>query len=142
VERAGSCWNRQGVCAGDAQTSAASRADYAEAAAAVLASADAHAGRTYELAGPSFTMTEYAAELSRLSGTQVDYVDLPEDTYRSALLDAGLREPVAAMLAQSDAAARGGALEGPTDDLEGLIGRPATPMPDVVAEALVARADG
>ena len=124
--------------AGDARISAAPRADYAAAAAAVL-TADAPAGRTYELAGPPFTMAEYTAELTRQSGTEVAYVDLPEAAYREALVEAGLPAPVAAMLAQSDAAARGGALDGPTTDLEALLGRPPTPMPAVVAEALAAR---
>ena len=132
---------------GDAPISAAPRKDYAEAAAAVLTSEvftseSEQAGRTYELAGPSFTMSEYAAELTRQSGTQVTYVDMPEDAYRGALIQVGLPEPVAAMLAQSDAAAREGALEGSTDDLEGLIGHAPTPMPNVVAEALAARDDG
>lgn len=128
--------------AGDAVISAAPRRDYAEAAAAVLAADEVPAGQTYELAGPGFTLAAYAAEVTRQSGTQVDYVDLPEDAYRDALVEAGLPGPVAAMLAQSDVAARGGALEGSTDDLDGLLGRPATPMPEVVAEALAARDAG
>ncbi|PAP75113.1 SDR family oxidoreductase [Rubrivirga marina] len=128
--------------AGDARISAASRKDFAEAAAVVLTSDEDQAGRTYELAGPSFTMTEYAAELTRQSGTPVNYVDMTEEGYRDALIQAGLPEPVAAMLAQSDAAARQGALEGSPDDLEGLLNRTPTPMPDVVAEALAARGDG
>ena len=127
--------------AGDATIGAAPRADYAEAAAAVLTSSDDPGGRTYELAGEPFTMAEYAAAITRQSGTQVDYVDLPEDAYRGALVEAGLPEPVAALLAQSDVAARGGALADDSGDLERLLGRPPTSMPEVVADALAARDD-
>ena len=127
--------------AGDAPISAAAREDFAEAAAAVLTSDDDQAGQVYELAGPSFTMTEYAAEITRQSGTEVAYHDMPEAAYREALEGAGLPPPVAAMLAQSDVAARGGALEGSTADLERLIGREPTPMAQVVADALSAHGD-
>ena len=125
--------------AGDASIAAAPRKDFAEAAAAVLTSDEDPAGRVYELAGPSFTMSEYAAEITRRSGTEVAYVDMPEAAYHEALEGAGLPAPVAAMIAQADAAARDGALDGSTDDLEALLGRPATPMPEVVAGALADR---
>lgn len=122
--------------AGAAAIAAAPRADYAAAAAAVLTADEDPAGRTYELAGEPFTMAEYAAEVARQSGTEVAYHDLPEDDYRNALVEAGLPEPVAAMLAQSDVAARRGALDDDSGDLARLLGRPPTPMPDVVADAL------
>ena len=87
--------------------SAAARADYAAAAAAVLASdAKSQAGKIYELAGDSgFTMSEYAAEISRVSGKTVVYHDLPEGDYKAALQGFGLPEAVAGILADSDAKA-------------------------------------
>lgn len=122
--------------AGDAQIAAATREDFAEAAAAVLTSDEDQTGQTYELAGEPFTMSEYAAELSRQSGTSVTYQNLPEDDYQNALVGAGLPEPVAAMLAQSDVAARGGALDDDSGDLERLLGRPPTPLADAIRDAL------
>ncbi|OZC01207.1 SDR family oxidoreductase [Rubricoccus marinus] len=122
--------------AGDAQIAAATREDFAEAAAAVLTSDEDQTGQTYELAGEPFTMSEYAAELSRQSGTSVTYQNLPEDDYQNALVGAGLPEPVAAMLAQSDVAARGGALDDDSGDLERLLGRPPTPLADAIRNAL------
>lgn len=122
--------------AGDAQIAAATREDFAEAAAAVLTSDEDQAGQTYELAGEPFTMSEYAAELSRQSGTPMAYQNLPEDDYQNALVGAGLPEPVAAMLAQSDVAARGGALDDDSGDLERLLGRPPTPLADAIRDAL------
>ncbi len=124
--------------AGDAKIAAAPRADFAEAAATVLTSDEDQGGRIYELAGQPFTMAEYAAEVARQSGKDVVYQDLPEDAYREALVGVGLPEPVAAMLAQSDDAASRGALDDDSGDLERLLGRPPTPLAEVVAEALAA----
>lgn len=121
--------------AGDAHVAPATRADLAEATAAVLTSTEDQAGRIYELAGARFTMPEYAAELARQSGTEVVYQNLPEADYRAALEGAGLPAPVAAMIAQSDAAAAEGALDDESGDLERLLGRPPTPLADAVAEA-------
>ena len=129
--------------AGDARISAATRDDYAAAAAAVLTAEDpveGAAGGVYELAGDeAFTMSEYAAELARQSGREVTYRDLPEAEYQSVLEGAGLPGPVAAMLAESDVAAREGALYDESGTLRRLIGRPTTPLADAVAEALDGR---
>ena len=122
--------------AGDAEIAAAPREDFAEAAAAVLTSDEDLAGKTYELAGEPFTMPEYAAEITRQSGTEVAYQDLPEADYKAALLGAGLPEPVAAMIAQADVAAAQGGLADDSGDLERLLGHPPTPMADVVRDAL------
>lgn len=54
---------------GEGRISSAARADYAEAAAAVLTAGEGQAGRIYELAGDeAFTMKELVAEISRQSG--------------------------------------------------------------------------
>ena len=55
--------------AGDGLLSAAARADYAEAAAVVLAE-DGHAGQVYELGGDTaYTLADYAAEVAQASGS-------------------------------------------------------------------------
>ncbi|OYX84006.1 MAG: NAD(P)-dependent oxidoreductase, partial [Azorhizobium sp. 32-67-21] len=51
---------------------------------------------------------------------------------------AGLPEPFAALLAQSDAAAAQGALFDDGKALSRLTGRPTTPLKDVIAAALKA----
>lgn len=62
--------------AGDGRVSAASRADYAEAAASVLLSDDDQAGRTYELGGDdAFTLAELAHTVGEATGLPVDYRD-------------------------------------------------------------------
>jgi NAD(P)H dehydrogenase (quinone) len=128
--------------AGEGRVSAATRADYAEAAAAVLAT-DGHAGKTYELGGEAFTMTELAQVITEVTGRAVTYRDLPTAEYAQVLVRAGVPEPVADVLADSDLGVARGDLLVPTEDLTRLLGRPATSMPEAVrAAAATAGADG
>jgi NAD(P)H dehydrogenase (quinone) len=123
--------------AADGRISLAARADYAGAAAAVLASRDDQAGKIYELAGDSgYTLADYAAEIARQSGKPVEYKDLPEADYKAALVSIGLPEAFAALLADSDAKAAKGALYDGSRQLSVLIGRPTTPVTQSVAAAL------
>jgi len=123
-------------CAGEGRIASAARADYAEAAAAVL-TAENQAGRVYELAGDSaYTLTELAAEISRQSGKKIGYVNLPEAEYRNVLMKAGLPEAVAALLADSDTGVSKGALFDDSHQLSKLIGRPTTPMAASVGKVL------
>lgn len=117
----------------------AARADYAEAAVRVLTAAKPQAGRIYELAGDaSYTLAEFAAELSKQSGKAVAYRDLPQADYEAALVGAGLPGPFAALLADSDAGAAKGALFDDSHTLSQLIGRPTTPIAATISAALKA----
>lgn len=125
--------------AGAGRISSAARADYAAAAAAVLTAGEAQAGRIYELAGDrSYTLTQFAAELSAQTRQSIGYNDLPESEFEAALLAAGLPEPVAALLVDSDACAARGALFDDKGELSALIGRPTTPFDKTMAAALAA----
>lgn len=125
--------------AGEGRIASASRADYAAAAATVLVKEN-QAGQVYELAGDtSYTLSEFAAEIGRQTGRPVSYQTLSEADYRAALVSAGLPEPVAAMVAQSDTAAAQGAMFDEGRQLSQLIGRPTTPFAATVATALAAR---
>ncbi|WP_370302599.1 SDR family oxidoreductase [Pseudooceanicola sp.] len=122
---------------GTGKVSAASRADFAEAAAVVLADPAAHLGQTYELAGDAgFTKAELAAEIAAQSGKPVVYADMPEVDYAAALTQAGVPGPFAQVLADSDVGQSKGALEADGQVLSGLIGRPTQPMPEMVRAAL------
>jgi NAD(P)H dehydrogenase (quinone) len=122
--------------AGDGRVSAATRADYAEAAAAVMIGED-QAGKIYELGGDdAFTMGELAEEISRASGRQVTYQDLPVDEYTQVLVKAGLPEPYAAALADSDRGIARGDLLVTSGDLSRLIGHSTTSMPEAVQAAV------
>jgi NAD(P)H dehydrogenase (quinone) len=122
-------------CADDGRVSAASQADYAAAAAAVLLSDDP-AGAVFELGGDEpFTLTELAQTVTEVSGRQVVYRDLSPEEYTRALVQAGLPEQFAAVLADSDLGVARGDLLVTTGDLRRLIGGPTTSMREAVAAA-------
>jgi len=122
--------------AGDGKVSAAPRADFAAAAAAVLAG-EGHDNRVYELGGDQpFTLAELAAEVSRQSGREVVYRDLPPEEYARALVGFGLPEGYAHALAGSDVSLKEGKLLVETGDLSRLIGRPTTSLAESVAAGL------
>lgn len=119
----------------DGKISAATRADYAEAA-AVIATSTGHEGKIYELAGDDFfTLSDLAAELSRHTGREIPYRDLPEAEYAAGLAQAGVPGPVAEMVAHMDVATAEGALFDDSRQLSGIIGRPTTPVSAALAEA-------
>jgi len=130
--------------AGDGRVSAATRADYAAAAAAVLSStvlgsdgqADG-AGRVYELGGDqAFTLAEVAAEISAQAGQPVSYRDLPVEEYTRLLVSVGLPEPAAEIIADADGGLARGELYVGGGQLRQLIGRPTTTLRDAVAATL------
>lgn len=128
-----------GVVLGSAKQgriASAARADFAEAAAAVLTQEN-QAGRIYELAGDeSYTLGELAAEIARQSGKIVAYQDLPESEFKTALLGAGLPGFLATLLAESDVGASKGGLFDDSRQLSALIDHPTTPLAELVRRAL------
>ncbi|UFM64445.1 NAD(P)H-binding protein [Paracoccus sp. MA] len=122
--------------AGAGRISGAARADYADAA-AIVAADGSHAGKTYELAGDdAWTLADLAAEVSRQSGKDIPYRNLSEADHAAALVAAGLPEGLAAAIAGWDVGASQGALFEDGRQLSALIGRPTTPLADVVRAAL------
>ncbi len=122
--------------AGEGRLSAAARADYADAAAAVL-TGEGHSNRVYELAGDdAFTYAELAAEVARQSGREVVYKDLPADEFAQTLKGFGLPEPLARALADADLGIKRGELFDDGRELSALAGRPTVRLADAVAEAL------
>ena len=122
--------------AGEGRISSAARADYAAAAAAAL-TRDDQAGRVYELAGDaSYSLDELTQAIARQSGKAVAYRNLPEDAFRSALIEAGLPEGLATLLAESDVGASKGGLFDDSRQLSTLIGRPTTPFAAMIGQAL------
>jgi NAD(P)H dehydrogenase (quinone) len=122
--------------AGDGRISGAARADYAEAAAAVLAT-EGHDNTVYELGGDTaFSLADLADLVARASGKPVVYRNLPAGEYAAALEAAGLPAPAAAIFADVDQSIQGGALLVETGDLSRLIGRPTSTLADAVQAAL------
>lgn len=125
-------------CAGEGRFSTAARADFAEAAAVVLAN-DGHAGRTYELADDEgYTLADFAATIAEVAGKSIAYRDMPHAAFRDALIDMGLPEHVADLVADADAGASRGGLEDNGHQLSALIGRPTTPLRQMVEQAMSA----
>jgi NAD(P)H dehydrogenase (quinone) len=122
--------------AGEGRIAAATRADYAAAAARVLTE-EGHAHQAYDLAGDRpFRMSELAGELSRQSGKPVVYENLPPEEYRAALIGFGVPAPYAEALVDADVGISHGELDDASGTLRRLIGRPTTTLAVAVAAAL------
>jgi len=122
--------------AGEGKLSLAARADYADAAVAVLTT-PGQQGKTYELAGDeAYTLSDLAGEISKQTGKNIPYKNLSEADYAAALKSFGLPEFLAKAIAGWDVAASKGALFDDSRQLSKLIGRPTTSLSSVVAEAL------
>ena len=130
---------RAGVLAGatgQGRISAATRADYADAAAVVLTT-DGHAGQAYELGGDeAFTLAELAATIAAVSGRQIANIDLPADGFTQVLTEAGLPAGLAHVLVDADLAMGRGELFTDSGDLRRLIGRPTVTPAEAITAAL------
>jgi len=120
--------------AGHGRISAASRQDYAAAAATALLH-DEGGNRAYELGGPAFGLPGLARAITEVTGTTVTYRDLPAAEYAPWLQRAGLEEATARFVADLDASIARGDLETSSQDLPELLGRPATPLTEVIRAA-------
>lgn len=121
---------------GEGRISGAARADYADAAAAVLAAGPEAAGIHELAADEAFTLSDVAAALADASGKPVTYRDLPEADYAHALENVGVPAAFAATLAGFSAGAAGGVLADDSRTLSRLIGRPTASLRDVVRSAI------
>lgn len=119
--------------AGDGRVSAATRADFAEAAAKVLL-LDAPKP-VYELGGEGFSLTELAATVAAVTGSEVGYTDVPAEELVRVLVGAGLPQPYAALLADADLGLARGELQVEPTDLADLLGRPATSLLEALRAA-------
>ncbi|MEP7762889.1 NAD(P)H-binding protein [Sanguibacter sp. 25GB23B1] len=116
------------------KVSGAARADYAAAAAAALL-ADVDGDVTYELGGPAFTFDDLAATITEVTGTTVVSHDVSVAEYAATLQQHGLDAGTAGFVAALDGSTAAGDLETDSTDLVDLLGRPVTPLADVVRAA-------
>jgi NAD(P)H dehydrogenase (quinone) len=122
--------------AGNGRFASAARADYADAAVAVLTSAG-HENRAYELGGDHpYTLAELASEVANQSGKPVVYKNLSGTDYESALVGFGLPQGFAHILADADLGAAKGELTTSSQELHTLIARPTTSLAAAVTDAL------
>jgi NAD(P)H dehydrogenase (quinone) len=121
---------------GEGKISSAPRADFAEAAVAVLTT-EGQAGKVYELAGDeAFTMSDLAAEITKVSGKSVTYKNLPKEEFISVLIKTGMPEMWAQFHGGIHVSTEKGDLFDDGHQLSKLIGRPTTPLFKVIAETL------
>jgi uncharacterized protein YbjT (DUF2867 family) len=76
---------------GDAKISFIDVRDIAAATAEILTEPAAHAAKIYELNGPqAFNYAEVAALIAKAAGRSVQFVNIPEEAQRKAMLDLGM----------------------------------------------------
>ena len=114
---------------GNAKISHIDLRDIAAAAANILRSPSQHAGKIYELNGPeALSYAEVAEKISKATGRRVQYIDIPPDAQRKALLDTRMPDfLVTALLELQDYYAAGNASK-VDGTLESLIHRAPTTM--------------
>ncbi|HEY6745194.1 MAG TPA: SDR family oxidoreductase [Mycobacteriales bacterium] len=114
--------------AGSGRVASATRADYAAAIAAVLAT-DGHRNAVYELTGDTaWDFDQFAATLSTVLGREVTYRSVSPEEHLAVLTGAGLDEATAGFVVALDGNIREGTLADATSDLSRLAGRPSTPL--------------
>ena len=120
---------------GDGRVASASRADYADAAAVVLA-APGHEGKVYELSGDvAWNFDELAAAIAGIVGRDVEYSRLTPEEHAALLASFGLDEGTVGFVVALDGNIRDGLLAETSGDLARLIGRPTTPLAEGLAAA-------
>jgi NAD(P)H dehydrogenase (quinone) len=122
--------------AGNGRIAAASRADFAAGAVAVLTVDQPQPG-VLELGGDSaFTLAELASVVAEQSGRKVTYRDLSAEEHARALAAHGVPEDVAGFVAAIDQSIGQGALDTGSSALSTLIGRPTTTLANHVRDVL------
>ena len=101
--------------------------DIGAAAARVLTEETGHAGKAYPLSGPeNLSNRQIAERLTAAVGKTIQFVEVPENAFRGALVEAGVPGQYADDYLDLLRYYRTGADEGITPDVEKLTGRPAT----------------
>ena len=109
--------------------------DLADVAVAALTRAG-HVGAVYELTGPRLlTFADVAAELSRATGRDIEYVSVPIEQYPAAAAEAGVPAEEIAPLTELFARVLDGHNAYLTSDVERVLGRRARDFAEYAAEA-------
>lgn len=119
--------------AGSGKVGWATRADYAQAAAAVL-SGEGHENTIYELSGKPITQEELAAILAGVLGKDVPVQQVDDAAYAKTMLGAGVPEAAIPIVVGIQQAIREGALDVASSDFEKLLNRPLTPLSQGISE--------
>ena len=121
---------------GNATVSHIDLRDIAVAAARIVRSTAQHAGKIYELNGPeALSYTDIAEKISRVTGRKVQYLDIPPDAQRKALLDMGMPDSMITALLELQECYAAGKASKVDGTLESLIDRVPTKMDDFLRES-------
>lgn len=114
----------------------AARADFARAAAAVLAT-DGHENTSYELGSPvAYGYPDWAAAIADVTGRDITYTEIDDEAAAAGLTAAGVPAHMVELIVDYYQALARGDLDVPNDDLVKLTGRdPVTPR-EFVASVL------
>lgn len=119
--------------AGDGRLAAVARADVSAVAAVALLD-DAHAGETYDLTGPeSLTLTEAAAVMTEALGVPFSYVEETVDEAYASRASYGAPGWQVDAWVSTYTSIAAGEMDGVSDDVPRLLGRPALSLADVLA---------
>jgi len=119
---------------GNARTSFIDVRDIAVVATKTL-TAPGHAGKTYELNGPeALTYAEVAEKISRASGREVQYVDIPVEQQEKSMLDQRMPEWQVTALLDLQAYYTGGRGGEVDDVLANILGRSPSTLDQFLAE--------
>src|SRR3954468_9545791 len=116
---------------GGARIGAATRADMAAATAAALLDEGA-AGATFELSGPPIPLAGLAETVTDVTGTKVAYRDVTPEELTAILRGTGLDDGTAGFVVALEESVARGDLDVRGDDLERLLGPPATTLADAL----------
>lgn len=111
------------------------RVDYAEAAAAILASGK-HINKTYELSGVPSSYADMARELTSILGRRVIVRNVDDKTYQEVLIANGTPDVMAEFSLDIQRAIRKGDLDVESEDLPRLMGRPAISLKQSLTEII------
>lgn len=109
--------------------------DIAEIAVAALTE-EGHTGQLYEVTGPRLmTLADVAADLSRATGREIAFVDVPHDAFVEEIKQAGAPKDVAWMLDYLFATVLDGRNAHLTDGVQRALGRPPKDFADYARDA-------
>ncbi|WP_329259943.1 SDR family oxidoreductase [Actinoallomurus sp. NBC_01490] len=123
------------MSAGDGRFGMIDSRDVSATAAAVAMAPSRHAGRVYPLTGPELvTYADVAKELTEALGHEVEYRRISPDEHRSAMIQAGVPEPVATSNAQVFGLIAEGDAAWLTDDVTSVTGDPPRSLRTFIAD--------
>lgn len=122
--------------ADDGRVASAARADFADAAVAVL-TGTGHENKIYELTGDTaWTFAELAEQIAQVAGRPVTYRNLTPDELTRYLLEQGTPAEAAGFAAALENDIAAGTLGHTPGDLRSLLGRPTTPISETIKAVL------